>query len=173
MKEYRKKFIVIITIVLILILIDQVTKIYAINNLKDNALEAIPNILTFKYVENTGGAFGVGQNGTMTFIIANIVVLGLIIRFIIVQIERIDTKIMLIVSIVLAGGFGNLIDRLFRGFVVDFIQLFPDVKFPIFNLADSFIVVGWILLALLFAIHTWKERRTKDKNTMKVDSKVE
>ena len=172
MKENRKKIIAIIIIVLVLILIDQVTKIYAISNLKENVLEAIPNILTFKYVENTGGAFGIGQNGTMTFIIANIVVLGLIIRFIIVQIERVDPKIMLIVSLVLAGGFSNLIDRLFRGYVVDFINFFPNIKFPIFNLADSFIVVGWILLALLFAINTWKDKRNND-NINKINSKVE
>ena len=172
MQENRKQIIVIICIVLALILIDQATKIYAISNLKENVLEVIPNILTFKYVENTGGAFGIGQNGTMTFIIANIVVLGLIIRFIIIQIERVNIKIMLILSLVLAGGFSNLIDRLFRGYVVDFINLFPNAKFPIFNIADIFIIIGWILLAFIFAINTWRDKKNNN-NTKKVDNKVE
>ncbi len=173
MEKNKKKIIIIICIVIILILIDQITKVYAIDSFKEKILEILPNILNFNYAENRGGAFGIGQNGAITFIISNIIVLGLIVRFVILQIERIDKKTMIIVSLVLAGGISNLIDRLFRGFVVDFLQIFPNSNFPIFNLADCFIVIGWILLALLFAIHTWKDKRTKDNNINKVDSKVE
>lgn len=169
----KKKFIITIIIVLILVLIDQTTKIFAIKNLKDTSLDIIHNILSLRYTENTGGAFGVGQNGTMTFIISTIIVLGLIVRFIALQIERIDIKLMIILSFIMAGGVSNLIDRLFRGFVIDFVQIFPNTKFPIFNFADVFIVIGLIILALLFAIHTWKEKRMEDSDIKNIDSKVE
>ena len=175
MEKKRKKSIIILVMVVILLFIDQVTKIYAISQWKETTLEVLSNILTFQYAENTGGAFGVGQNGTMTFIIANIVVLGIIIRFIMLQMDRIDRKTMVILSLVLAGGFSNLIDRIFRGFVVDFIHLFPNTNFPIFNLADAFIVIGWVSLALMFAIRTWKEKRSKEviKKEKNDDNKVE
>ena len=174
MVNNKKKLIIIICIVLTLILIDQITKIYAINNFRESTLEVIPNILSFSYVENRGGAFGIGQNETITFIIANVIVLGLIVKFITLQIERIDIKTMIVVSLVFAGGIGNLIDRLFRKFVVDFIHFFPNVNLPIFNIADILIVIGWILLVLIFAIHTWKDKiDTKENNIKKDNSKVE
>ena len=59
--------------------------------------------------------------------------------------------------IILAGGVGNFIDRIFRGQVVDFIEVFPKIHFPIFNIADICIVVGWIMIAYTFARYTYKE----------------
>ena len=64
---------------------------------------------------------------------------------------------------VLAGGFGNLIDRIFRGFVVDFIDVSELINFPNFNFADIFIVLGWILLALFFAMYANNVRIGKIK----------
>ena len=63
------------------------------------------------------------------------------------------TKIML--SLVLAGGISTLIDRLARGFIVDYIDINPMFQFPIFNIADIYIVFGWIILV----IHTIKYTR--------------
>ena len=64
---------------------------------------------------------------------------------------------------VLAGGFSNLIDRIFKGFVVDFIDVSELINFPNFNLADIFIVLGWILLALFFAMYANNVRMGKIK----------
>lgn len=64
---------------------------------------------------------------------------------------------------VLAGGFSNLIDRIFRGFVVDFIDISELINFPNFNFADIFIVLGWILLALFFAMYANNVRMSKIK----------
>ena len=77
-KKVLKK---IFLVVLILVLIDQITKIIFIN--KDITL--ISGILKFHTVQNRGGAFGIGQNSTFSFIIANIIVLGIIIKFISMQ----------------------------------------------------------------------------------------
>lgn len=144
-----------IILVTILIIIDQTSKILIVQNKANITL--IENILELTYVENTGGAFGVGQNSTLTFIVTNFVVLGIITRFIYLQRELIDKPTLNILLVILAGGFGNLIDRIFRGFVVDFISIFPSTNFPKFNFADMFITIGWIALAFVFALNTYKE----------------
>lgn len=154
-KVLKKIFIV----VLILLLIDQITKIIFIN--KDIIL--IPGVLKFHTVQNRGGAFGIGQNSTFTFIIVNIIVLGIIIKFINLQANQIDKKTGVALAMVLAGGVGNLIDRVVKGFVVDFIDVSELINFPNFNFADIFIVLGWILLALFFAIYANNVRMGKSK----------
>ncbi|MCI9016992.1 MAG: signal peptidase II, partial [Clostridia bacterium] len=121
----------------------------------------IPNILEIERVKNTGGAFGIGQNNTTTFIITNIIVLGIIIRLIVFQKDKLDKKTLITLLVILSGGFGNLIDRIFRGYVIDFINLFPNIHFPKFNFADIYITIGWIFLALILAQYTYKEIKSK------------
>lgn len=145
---------------MILLIIDQITKIIAIQ--LDINLTIIKDIFNLKLVYNNGMAFGMGQGGDMaTFIVSNLIVLGIIIRFIILQKDRMDTVTMYGLFIILSGGFGNVIDRVFRGKVVDFIQLFPNTNFPVFNLADVYIIIGWVILAFTFAMYTYKEIQEK------------
>lgn len=59
--------------------------------------------------------------------------------------------------------FGNLIDRMFRGYVIDFINIFPNINFPKFNFADIYITIGWITLAFMFALYTHKEIKNYKK----------
>ncbi len=150
-----------IIIFIILLLVDQISKQIMISYYEH--INIISGILEIQVEHNTGGAFGVGQQSTVMFIIANIVVLGLIIRFIYLQKNFMDRKTLYTLFVILAGGFGNLIDRLIRGYVVDFIKIFPKTNFPIFNFADMYITLGWILLALIFAIYTYKEIKVVKK----------
>ncbi len=125
----------------ILILIDQITKIII------TAKYEMPigtGIIGITLVENTGMAFGFNSGNTKN-IILTMLILGIIINFIRNQKDRIDTKTAVAISLILAGGISNLIDRIVRGGIVDFI----DVKnFAIFNVADCYIFVGWILLVV-------------------------
>ena len=144
---------VIVMIVILLIILDQASKFYVLETVGKEIKNIIPNVLNFSYVENRGGAFGIGQNSTMMFVLVNIIILGIIIRFMILQKERIDKKTQITLSTILAGGISNLIDRIFRGFVLDFIDLSPLISFPVFNIADSLIVLGWIALAMITIIY--------------------
>lgn len=142
MKEERKSNILKtgLIIFVILLIIDQISKIIAINT--NVNITVIDNILNFRLIFNKGIAFGIGQGKNIgTFVVTNIIVLGIIIRFIWLQKERIDALTMCSLFIILAGGVGNFIDRLFRGQVVDFIEVFPNIHFPIFNIADICIVI--------------------------------
>ena len=64
---------------------------------------------------------------------------------------------------------GNFIDRVFRGQVVDFIEIFPETHFPVFNLADVYIVVGWVILAFCFAKYTYQEIESRKKNKKEIE----
>ena len=73
------------------------------------------------------------------------------------QQEQIDKKTYFALSLVIAGAIGNVIDKIFRGYVLEFIV----IKSLCFNIADIFIVLGWILMALFFAIYTYKLKKEK------------
>lgn len=147
MKNKVIKIIVILAIVLIII--DQTSKIL----INKYVTSPIGNeYFKIEIANNTGMAFGFNEgNGKNIFI--TICVLLIIINFIRTQIERIDVKTSVALSFVLAGGISNLIDRIFRGAIFDFIKIY---KFPIFNIADMCIVIGWILLVIFLVIYSKK-----------------
>ncbi|MCI8482037.1 MAG: signal peptidase II [Clostridia bacterium] len=164
MKEKRKNQTLKMALVLfaLLFLIDQIVKIMVIYFNVNNTI--IKDILSFRLVYNKGIAFGIGQQTNMiTFIISNLIVLGIIIRFIYLQKDRMDAVTMYGLFLVLAGGIGNFVDRIFRTQVVDFIEIFPKIHFPVFNLADIYIVFGWVILAFSFAMYTYKEMKIRKK----------
>ncbi len=158
-KHRRKIFKIVFIIVLILVIIDQGTKFAFVNK----NIDVISNVLKFNTVQNRGGAFGVGQKSTFSFIVANIIVLGIILKFISMQAKQLDKKTIFALSLVLGGGVSNLIDRLFKGYVVDFIDINGLFNFPNFNLADVYVVIGFVLLALFFAMFANNVRMEKNK----------
>lgn len=102
MLKNNKKIIIGVIFVVLLLIIDQVAKFIITKNNTDITL--IPSTLELNYVQNTGGAFGIGKNNTAMFIISTIVVLGLIIRFICTQKDYIDKITMFSLFAIIAGG---------------------------------------------------------------------
>lgn len=153
-KGYYKREYIFMIIIILLIILDQVIKAIVIHH---DGNFVIPDIFKITIVENQGGAFGIGSGNLLMFIITNLIVLGIIIRLLITQKENINIKTVFALSFVLAGGISNVIDRVFRGFVLDYIDITDFISFPIFNLADILIIFGWILFALFFAIYSSKE----------------
>ena len=144
----------------ILILIDQLTKYLTVQNIAlYEVVEVIPNVVSLTYIQNTGAAFSILE-GQMWFfyIITTIVVIGLIYYM---YTEGRQNKILgFLLSLILAGAIGNFIDRVFLQYVVDMIKLeFTD--FAIFNVADSYLTVGVILL-LIYTFYD--ERKTLKEN---------
>ena len=92
-----------------------------------------------------------------------IFVIIIIIRFMVKQREMTNKFTNISLALILAGGFGNLIDRIFRGRVIDFIDISPVFNFPTFNIADILVVIGWIAFALNMAIYTTRELKNLKK----------
>lgn len=107
---------------------------------------------------------GYGNKNKLVIIISNIIIIGIMIKFLISKIEDLDKKILYSLSLIISGGTSNLIDRIFRGYVIDYIDINQLIKLPMFNIADIFIVLGIIVLIISIAINSLKNRRNKWKN---------
>lgn len=158
MKEKVKQISIYLSIV-ILIIIDQVIKFIIENNKQVLPVNVIQNFLNLSYCQNTGIAFGLGSGNVLVFIICNIVVLGVILKFIISGKQTLEGRNKFILGLVLAGGTSNLIDRITRGYVVDYIDINNLISFPIFNLADILVCIGVIGIG----IASLKYIKLKDK----------
>ncbi len=142
-------------IAILVLAIDQATK-YAIRATMhlNQSLTLIPKVLHLTYVRNTGAAFGILAGKRLFFIIASIVVVGALLLY--SREVRNKTMLQWAFGLMLGGAVGNLVDRVIFHWVTDFI----DVKFfpPIFNIADSALVIGVCLFAL-DSILEWKRER--------------
>ncbi|MBQ2964696.1 MAG: signal peptidase II [Clostridia bacterium] len=126
--------------------VDQLIKIAVLNStlVSGEVSTVIDGFLQWRYVENTGAAFSLFTGKTALLSVFTAVVL--LVGFYLIIAKKIKSKVALAsVVMLMGGGLGNLIDRIFRHFVVDYIEvLFID--FPVFNFADCFVTVGEFLL---------------------------
>ena len=135
---------------IILVIIDQLSKILISKG--DVQITLIKNLLNITYVENRGMVFGVAQGSVYIMGAISFVVCIALIAYI-VKLKKDRQNVENSIYMILAGGIGNMIDRLFRGYVIDFI----DTPFiATFNLADSFVVIGVILLSITYIYREFK-----------------
>ena len=152
----------------VFVAIDQVTKYLVLDLLKPiGTVEIIPGLLNFSYVENRGAAFGMLQN--MTTILSVVTAIScLIILYLLFAYRNHDFLSYAACVLIAAGGIGNLVDRILRGFVVDFISVsfFP----PVFNFADCCVTVG-VVFALAHLLRL--EMRHKKKKDAETDGQTD
>lgn len=141
--------IIIIIISIILLCIDQISKLLVVNLLtKTDSITIIKNFFYLTYINNDGAAFSILVGKRIFLILIAVLVIVMLIRYI--KKNNIQNKLELVsLALIIGGSLGNLMDRLVRGYVIDFLdfKLF-NYNFPIFNLADTFIVIGVFLLLL-------------------------
>lgn len=139
--------IIVLCFSLLLVGVDQLFKKLAIEYLMDLPGKTIPiieDVLHLSYVENRGAAFGIMQDKRAFMIIFTAVVLLAVLAFLIFN--KTNNKLLFwTLGLIIGGGVGNLIDRIFNGYVVDYID-FRLINFAVFNFADCCVVVGTILL---------------------------
>ncbi|MDG3141296.1 signal peptidase II [Streptococcus suis] len=139
-------------LILALVLLDQWSKLWIVDHIPLGEVRGfLPGIVSLTYLQNRGAAFSILQNQQWLFALITVFVLGAAIYY---ATKKIAESLWYLVGLVLiiAGGVGNFIDRLRLGYVVDMIHL-DFMDFAIFNLADSYLVVGVIVLM----IAVWKE----------------
>lgn len=135
---------------IILVAIDQITKYMALTKLRPiGNITFIDGVMDFTFVKNHGAAFGILNGKTWLLLILAV---GICFALIYSMIKMPDKKeykwLKATLWLIVAGAVGNVIDRLFRGYVVDFLE-FTFISWPVFNVADIYVVVGTILMALL------------------------
>lgn len=153
------------------VLLDQVSKILVVEFLdRDTPFVIIEGVFRFKYSENRGAAFGSFEEQRWVFMIASIIgIVGLCIYLFVFKPK--SKLACTAISMVIGGGIGNMIDRIFRtgeiykgeNVVVDFLDFyaFPDIWNAIFNVADSFVCIGAGLLILWCILSIIRESRAE------------
>ena len=149
-----------------LILIDQITKILIKSNLfESQSIVIIPNFLDFTYVPNGGAAFGMLQGERWIFLSVTAIII--VITLFLLLANKIKSNLTIFAAtLIISGGIGNMIDRIFRGYVIDFIN-FKMIWAYVFNVADSCVVIGssLIIIKLFLDIYHDKKRNEVSGNT--------
>lgn len=137
-------------LVLFFVSIDQVVKYLVVSKMTlFQKINVIGEFFSISYVTNTGAAFGL-MKGCNNFFIGLSFIFILLVLFYLFLKKEINTISLLALSLITAGAVGNLIDRIFRGYVVDFF----DVKyFSVFNIADIMINLGVIMMILILFLN--------------------
>ena len=137
-----------------LIALDQWTKMLAVAGLKDqDAFVIWDGVFELRYLENRGAAFGMMQGQRTFFLIIGVIVFAAVIcLFMRMSKDPKFWPIRLIAICILAGAWGNMIDRMCLSYVVDFFY-FKLINFPIFNVADIYVSVGTAVLAVLILFY--------------------
>lgn len=147
-------------IVLLTLIVDQFAKYMVTSSMyHGESLAVFPPVFYITYVLNPGAAFGMLANQTSFFIVVSLlVIIGVLVGYRYLPRERVWTHIAL--GLVVGGAMGNLIDRVRLGLVIDFL----DFKvWPVFNLADTAIVTGAVILVLDVWLADRKESRKVDQ----------
>jgi len=139
---------------MLLVLLDQITKYFARTVLKNSPIELWDGVFSLYYHENRGSVWGILQGKIDFLLIVSLILFAL---FIYVYVKMPKTKnyypLFWVLVFMGAGAVGNTIDRLFFGFVTDFLY-FELINFPIFNVADCYITVcAFVMILLVFTLY--------------------
>lgn len=159
-----------ISLALLAVVLDQVTKILAVKYLMPvDTVPIIKNVLHLTYLENTGAAFGSLKNSRWVFLaVSTFAIIALV--FYMFRFKPKNRVLSAGLAFIIGGGIGNMIDRLAKGYVVDFVD-FRLINFAVFNVADSFVCVGAALVIIY--IFFFAEKEDKNAKNEKKESKNE
>lgn len=146
----------------LLIGLDQLFKYLAIVYLSNDilTLPIIEDFFHLTYIENRGAAFNIleGKKIFLVGLTSLIILAGIVV----ILLDKVKSRFLIwTASLIIGGGIGNLIDRIFRGYVVDYLD-FRIIDFAVFNFADACVVVGTIMFAIyIFIIEVRNEKQQK------------
>ena len=132
----------------LIVVLDQLTKfiVHSSMNLYDS-IQVIPYLLNFTYIRNEGIAFGIYFEGAETIFIVLPILITIYLFYLLKNEEFQDKFSQIALFLIIAGAVGNIIDRIFRGYVVDFIDFHLNgMHWYVFNIADSSVTIGLIFL---------------------------
>lgn len=145
-----------------MVAVDQIIKLLVLEHLKPiGSFPLIDDVVQLNYAENTGAAFGSFSAHTNFLSIFTLVMIVVGFLYLFFKKRKLDVEYVCI-SLILAGGIGNLIDRLYRGYVVDYIEpLFID--FAIFNFADILVTCSSVVLVIWLFYEIYRDGKVKEQ----------
>ena len=148
-----RRIALLVVVAAVIYALDLVTKFLVVEFLEhEEPFTVIPGVLLLTVIRNAGAAFSIGTGMTIVF---TVIALGVVVAIVRTARQLRSLPWAITLGLLLGGAIGNLTDRVFRspapfqGHVVDFIQVFPVTRFPVFNIADSAIVCGGVLAVFL------------------------
>ena len=165
-KKLKKLYIMLAIMIFLIIFIDQLSKVFVIHYGEFSVLSG--NVI-LKQSEISNSYYDETSRGVT--ILTNLVIVGIILGIIKSDNQFVTKKTKILLSFAFAGGVSNIIDRLCRGRVVEFINI---GNFPVFNIADVCILIGWISFVAIFASFSAKElfnKKSKTDENKKVENK--
>ncbi|PWM36930.1 MAG: signal peptidase II [Clostridiales bacterium] len=151
------------------VMADQLTKLWVSGSLMgEGVVRVIPGIINFRYVENTGMAFSMMSDMTLVLTVAS-GVLTVVMGVLLWKLKSRGRFLCISLSLIMAGAIGNLIDRIFAGFVVDFIE-FAFVNFAVFNVADICVCVGTAMLVIYILFSADRKKEEKKSGQSELDT---
>lgn len=173
-KESNKRLLICIIVTIILVILDQLAKAWAVARLKDNSsIDIIKGALELYYLPNgnTGAAFGMLQGHQTLFMLIAIIICSILFYIIYkMPYEKKYSYLVIAMVLIISGGIGNMIDRIRLNYVVDFIY-FSLINFPVFNVADSYVSVGTVLLVILILFYYREDDLKNIENSIKLNKK--
>ena len=152
-----------IGLIILSVVLDQVSKLLVVANMElGQSIDVIPGIFRFTYIHNEGAAFGSMADSRWIFMILSSVAIIAILVYMFWK--KPQSKLLRAALILVAGGgVGNMIDRIFLGYVIDFLDFcaFPNLWMWIFNVADACVCIGAGLLALWMILDIIKDEKAK------------
>ena len=149
----------ILPISLLLVVIDQVVKILVINKMAlQQSIIVINNFFNITYVRNTGAAWSILSGNVLLLIMISVIALGVIYYYLIKD-KKLNTIDTISYSMLIGGIIGNLIDRVVHGYVIDYLDFkIFNYNFPIFNIADTLIVISIIIIGISLIVGEYREQ---------------
>ncbi len=143
MYKKRKTFLDGFFIALLLLAADQLTKYFAQRQLMGNrGIDVIPGVFQLFYLQNRGAAFGMMENRQWFFAaVALVMMLAAAYVYVRLPLQKHYSLLRAVCVLIVSGAAGNMIDRIFHGYVIDFLY-FSLIDFPVFNVADCYVCVG-------------------------------
>ena len=165
-----------IIVIVALVAVDQVTKLMAVHLLTPgNSVDVIPGVFRFTYVENRGAAFGMFSEHRWVFMVLSTVAIVALLIYL-WKFRPDSTLACMAISMIIAGGIGNMIDRIVLGYVIDFLDFcaFPELWMWVFNVADVCVCVGGGLLVLWLIMSIISDyKKDKAEKAAKKEEKTE
>ena len=148
----------------LLVAVDQITKYIALTQLKPiGSVTFIDGFMDFTFVENRGAAFGIFSGKTWLLLVISIIICAVLVWAMTKMPKTKEyRKLRVTFVLILSGAVGNIIDRALRGYVVDFFE-FTFIKWPVFNMADIYVDVGTIVMAVIIMFFMKDEKENAGK----------